>query len=164
MCQVEVTGRIVQVIEGSNGVFEVLAGGVIGCFSSIFSGIIILKAQEKGEVKKIKTNLIDELEKNIENAKKISKKVDIFSAITKENLNGFGMESFNDHKKRLFLIKDQKIRRGLEQFYAKLKKEITITEAFVKSDERMDILPPIVKNIKQLFLRSDSPFVLPFAA
>jgi hypothetical protein len=103
-----------------------LIGGVLAIIGGFFAVIIRLRAEKKQEISYIKISLIDEL---TELSLIITRLEDTFTSthiIPNLYLNNLkaNTEAFSFHKPRLFIIKEDKLRRSIVSFYKKLGENI----------------------------------------
>ena len=107
-----------------------LLGGILSVFGGYFGVIIRIQLENRQEIDFIKICLIDELE-DIENAyKEILKKFTQSSIVTKEDLNGLlrYTDSYERTQNRIYLIRDKKLRKNINDFYRKIPNTIKNAE------------------------------------
>lgn len=99
-----------------------IAGGLLSSIGGFFAVVIRARMDKKTEINYIKTALIDELTEIssiVDKMRETQKTAHIISNSYLNDLNK-NQESFNYHKLRIFLIRDDKLRRSIVSFYKNL--------------------------------------------
>ncbi len=119
------TPIISQSCTNSNWLY-LLAGAGLALIGSSLTTVIKMRLEKKQEIQYIKTGLIDEIGEISSIIGNMLKTQETAKSLPKVYLDDLltNTESFNLHRKRLFLIGNKKLRKEICDFYKKLEKDV----------------------------------------
>lgn len=101
------------------------AGAVLALVGGSITTVIKMRLEKKQEIQYIKTSLVDEIGEIVATICNMLQTHEAAKSLPKVYFDDLlsNTESFDMHKKRLFLIGDKKLRKEIGDFYKKLEKD-----------------------------------------